>query len=66
MRILINVDEVRKDKRKSVRIRVGWQSGCNDDIRVHNCGIEIYKLVEEAFTGGGFTGGEVVIEGERK
>lgn len=67
MRILINIDEVRNAKKqKTVRVRIGYDENSSDCMRVYNCGIEIYNLVKEAFTGGGFTGGEVVIEGKRR
>lgn len=66
MRIIINVEEARHGARRNVRARIGWYGNGGENVRVRNCGVEIYNAIVEAFQNGGFSGGEIVIEGEKK
>ena len=68
MRIIINIEAVKdpnRHGRKTVRVRTGYQISSGDEIRVQNCGVEIYNVLKEGF-GRGFDGGLVIHEGERK
>ena len=68
MRILINIDEAKDPDRpgkKTVRVRTGYQISSGDELRIMNCGVEIYDVIKEGF-GSGFEGGLVIHEGERK
>lgn len=68
MRILINIDTVKDPDRrgkKTVRVRTGYTVNSDDELRIQNCGAEIYGCIKEAF-GRGFEGGLVIHEGERK
>ena len=68
MRILINIDTVKDPDRrgkKTVRVRTGYYFSGGDELRIQNCGVEIYNILKEGF-GRGFEGGLVIHEGERK
>ena len=68
MRILINIDEAKDPDRpgkKTVRVRTGYYFSGGDELRIQNCGVEIYNVLKEGF-GRGFEGGLVIHEGERK
>lgn len=68
MRIIINIDAVKDQERpgkKTVRVRTGYYFSGGDELRIQNCGVEIYNVLKEGF-GRGFEGGLVIHEGERK
>ena len=68
MRIIINIDSVKDPRRigrKAVRVRTGYTFSCGDELRIQNCGVEIYNLIKEGFSSG-FEGGIVIHEGEKK
>lgn len=66
MRIIINITEGKDDKgKKAIRVRTGYTFNSDDCLRVQNCGVEIYECIKDGF-GGGFTGGVIEHEGERK
>ena len=68
MRIIINIDAVKDPRRigmKAVRVRTGYTFSGGDELRIQNCGVEIYNIIKEGF-GLGFEGGLVIHEGERK
>jgi hypothetical protein len=67
MRIIINIDAVKDPERpgkKTVRVRTGYYFS-GGELRIQNCGVEIYNVLKEGF-GRGFEGGLVIHEGERK
>ena len=67
MRIIINIDAAKDPNRpgkKAVRVRTGYYLNSGDDLRIQNCGVEIYAALKEGF-GRGFEGGEIIHEGER-
>ena len=63
MRIIIDIDQVKVNGRKTVRARTKWYASGDDDARVRNCGVEIYECLKEGF-GSGFEGGLIVHQGE--
>lgn len=64
MRITIDIRKTRDAAgRKAVGIRTKYQSSGDDELRIHNCGVEIYNLIKEAFALG-FEGGVVEHLGE--
>ena len=68
MRIIINIDSVKdpdRPGRKTVRVRTGYYFSSGDELRIQNCGVEIYNIIKEIF-GHTFEGGLIVHEGERK
>lgn len=66
MRIIINIDEAKDGNgKKAVRVRTGYYFSSGDELRVQNCGVEIYNILKEGF-GRGFNGGLVIHEGEKK
>ena len=68
MRIIINIDAVKDPERpgkKAVRVRAGYYFSSGDELRIQNCGVEIYNILKEVF-GRGFDGGLIIHEGERK
>ena len=65
MRIIIDIDQVKHDGRKTVRARTKWYANAADDTRVRNCGIEIYECIKDGF-GSGFVGGIIEHQGEQK
>lgn len=66
MRIILNIDTAKDTRgKKAVRLRCGYYLSSADDIRVSNCGVEIYNYIQEAFEKG-FEGGIVIFEGEKK
>ncbi len=67
MRIIINIDAVKDPDRpgkKTVRVRTGYTFSSGDELRIQNCGVELYNILKESF-GHGFKGGIVIHEGER-
>ncbi len=67
MRIMINIDAVKDPERpgkKAVRVRTGYTFSSGDEIRIMNCGVEIYNIIKEGFAQG-FEGGLVIHEGHR-
>ena len=66
MRIIINVDEGKDDKgKKAIRLRSSYYFKVKDGLRVRNCGVEIYECLKEGINGG-FEGGVIIHEGEKK
>ena len=68
MRIIINIDEAKDPDRpgkKTVRVRTGYYFNSDDELRIQNCGVEIYNILKEGF-GRGFEGGLIIHEGEKK
>jgi hypothetical protein len=68
MRIIINIDAVKDPDRigkKTVRVRTGYYFSNGDELRIQNCGVEIYNIIKEGF-GRGFEGGVIIHEGEKK
>ena len=66
MRIIINVEETKDENgKRAVRLRMGYQHGANDCLRVTNCGIEVYNLLKEGFENS-LKGGVMLFEGERR
>ena len=68
MRIIINIDAVKDPDRigkKTVRVRTGYYFSSGDELRIKNCGVEIYNILKEGF-GRGFEGGLIIHEGEKK
>lgn len=68
MRIIINIDAVKDPDRickKTVRVRTGYYFSSGDELRIQNCGVEIYNILKEGF-GRGFEGGLIIHEGEKK
>ena len=66
MRIIINIDEGKDDKgKKAIRLRSSYYFNGKDGLRVRNCGVEIYECLKEGI-GGGFEGGVIIHEGEKK
>ena len=56
MRIIINIDEAIDPDRpgkKTVRVRTGYYFSSGDELRIQNCGVEIYNVLKEGF-GRGF------------
>jgi len=50
MRIIINIDEAKDGNgKKAVRVRTGYYFSGGDELRVQNCGVEIYGLIKEGF-----------------
>ena len=65
MRIIIDIDEIRHEGRKTIRARTKWYANEDDDARVRNCGVEIYECIKEGF-GNGFQGGIIIHQGEQQ
>lgn len=66
MRIIVDVREGRDASgKRAVTVTTHYYSSEKDCVRVHNCGVEIYEYIKEAF-GNGFVGGVIVHEGERR
>lgn len=65
MRIIIDLDQVRREGKKMVRFRTKFYRNGGEPLYVQNCGVEIYNILKEGF-GRGFEGGLVIHEGERK
>ena len=68
MRIIINLDTVRDTahpSRKTIRVRTNYYFSDGDELRVKNCGVEIYNIIKDGF-GRGFEGGLIIHEGEKK
>jgi len=66
MRIIINIDEGKDERgKKTIRLRSNYYFNGKDGQRVRNCGVEIYKCLKEGI-GGGFEGGVIIHEGEKK
>ena len=67
MRIILDLDKHRdeRDGKRKVRLRVKYYTSSGDDLRVHNCGVEIYNLLMEGFEHS-FSGGIIVFEGEKR
>ena len=68
MRIIINIDDVKDPElpgKKTVHVRTGYYFSSGDELRIQNCGVEIYNIIKEGF-GRGFEGGLIIHEGERK
>ena len=68
MRIIINIDAVKDPAircKKTVRVRTCYYFSGGDELRVQNCGVEIYNIIKDGF-GSGFEGGLIIHEGEKK
>ena len=66
MRIIIDIDQARDSHgKRAVRARTKWYANAKDDLRVHNCGVEIYEALKDGF-GTGFVGGIIEHQGEQK
>ena len=68
MRIFINIDAVKdpaKPEKQAIRVRTGYTFNSDDQVRIMNCGKEIYDLIKDGF-GRGFQGGIIIHEGQRK
>ena len=68
MRIIIDIDAVKDPYRigkKTVLVRTGYYFSSGDELRIQNCGVEIYNILKEGF-GRGFEGGLIIHEGEKK
>lgn len=66
MRIIIDIDVARDSHgKRSVRARTKWYANAKDDLRVHNCGVEIYNALKEIFDSA-FVGGIMIHQGEVK
>lgn len=68
MRIIIDIDAVKDPDRickKTVRVRTCYYFSSGDELRIQNCGVEIYNILKEGF-GRGFEGGLIIHEGEKK
>lgn len=67
MRIILNCEEVvGANRKKIVRLRIGYCTSSGDTIRVNNCGIEIYNALVDGFKNEAFKDKELVVEGERR
>lgn len=64
MRIIINLDRV--DKKKRLRIRSGYCFSEKDDIRLMNCGVDLYNAWGDVLDGLRDKNTEIVMEGERR
>lgn len=47
MRIIINIDQVRREGKKMVRFVTKYYRGGNEPLYVQNCGVEIYELLKQ-------------------
>lgn len=66
MRIIIDIDEAKNEHgKRSIRARTKWYANAKDDLRVHNCGVEIYNALKEIFDSA-FVGGIMEHKGEVK
>lgn len=72
MRIILNIDECTppaktggKPGLRKIRLRVNYYTSSGDSLRTQNCGVEIYNLLQEAFSNS-FEGGILEFEGERR
>lgn len=64
MHITIEIDSARDlTGRRAVRVRTKWRASATDDMRIKNCGAEIYDAIKEGF-GTGFVGGIIQHLGE--
>ena len=51
MRIIIDIDVARDSHgKRAVRARTKWYANAKDDLRVHNCGVEISTTPSRRFS----------------
>lgn len=64
MRIIINLDRI--EKKKKLRIRSNYYFSEKDDIRLKNCGVDLYNAWGDVLGGLRDKNTEIVMEGERR
>lgn len=47
MRIIIDVDQVRREGEKMVRFRTKFYRNGGEPLYVQNCGVEIYEIIKD-------------------